>query len=100
MQWKPNSFQDIIDNPQRLWGCTPSEIESILGDGWQFKTYGSNGQGWEFYSSEGSIFYHAGGGIHGGAYYGFGTGPSGRVKLVDGNYIYFPDDRATIIPRD
>lgn len=100
VQWKPNSFQDIIDNPQRLWGCTPSEIESILGDGWQFKTYGSNGQGWEFHSPQGRVFYHAGGGIHGGSYYGFGTGPTGVVKLVDGEYIYFPDEKSTIIPRD
>ena len=34
-------------------GCTPSQIQTILGDGWSFKTYGSNRQGWEF-----SIFIH------------------------------------------
>ena len=101
VQWKPTSFQDIIDNPQRLWGCTPSEIQAILGDGWSFKTYGSNGQGWEFYSSKGSIFYHTGGGLHGdGTYYGFSTGPTGRVKIVDDQYIPTLNDKATIIPRD
>jgi hypothetical protein len=100
VQWKPSSFEDIITNPQRLYGCTPNEIKSILGDGWSFKSYGSNGLGWEFYSSEGRIFYHAGGGIHGGSYYGYATGPTGRVKIVDDTYIRTPDDKATIIPRD
>lgn len=100
VQWKPTSFQDIIDNPQRLWGCTPNEIQSILGDGWSFKTYGSNGQGWEFYSSKGRIYYHAGGGIHGGSYYGISNGIDGKIKLVDGEYIYFPDEKANIIQRD
>ncbi|WP_083244366.1 T7SS effector LXG polymorphic toxin [Enterococcus ureilyticus] len=100
VQWKPNSFEDIITNPQRLYGCTPNEIKSMLGDGWSFKSYGSNGLGWEFYSSEGRIFYHAGGGIHGGSYYGYATGPTGRVKIVDDMYIRTFDDKATIIPRD
>lgn len=100
VQWKPNSFEDIITNPQRLYGCTPNEIKSMLGDGWSFKSYGSNGLGWEFYSSEGRIFYHAGGGIHGGSYYGYATGPTERVKIVDDMYIRTFDDKATIIPRD
>ncbi|MEE9782988.1 T7SS effector LXG polymorphic toxin [Listeria seeligeri] len=100
VQWKPNSFEDIINNPQRLYGSTPKEIRSMLGDNWFFKSYGSNGLGWEFYSSEGRIFYHAGGGIHGGPYYGYATGPTGRVKIVDDSYIRTPDDKATIIERD
>ncbi|MBF2473173.1 hypothetical protein IA868_08315 [Listeria welshimeri] len=100
VQWKPNSFQDIIDNPQRLFGSTPNEIKSILGDNWSFKPYGSNGLGWEFFSSEGRIFYHAGGGIHIGSYYGYATGPTGKVKIVDDFYLRTPDDKATIIIRD
>ena len=97
VQWKPNSLQDIINNPKRLWGCTPSEIASILGDEWSFKTYGTNGQGWEFYSSQGSVFYHTGGGLHGeGSYYGVST-LLGRVKIVDEFYVPTADDRATII---
>lgn len=97
--WKPNSLEDIIKNPERLWGSTPSEISSILGDGWSFKTYGTNGQGWQFYSSQGSVFYHTGGGLHGGgSYYGFSTS-LGRVKIVDQFYIPTVDDRATIVWR-
>lgn len=100
VQWKPNSFQDIIDNPQRLFGSTPNEIKSILGDNWSFKPYGSNGLGWEFFSSEGRIFYHAGGGIHIGSYYGYATRPTRKVKIVDDFYLRTPDDKATIIIRD
>ncbi|MBC1693910.1 hypothetical protein HCJ06_08555 [Listeria welshimeri] len=71
----------------------------MLGDNWSFKPYGSNGLGWEFFSSEGRIFYHAGGGIHIGSYYGYATRPTRKVKIVDDFYLRTPDDKATIIIR-
>ena len=44
------------------------------------------------------IFYHNGGGQHGGAYYGVSSGKTGKIKIVDSNtYIPTPDDNAYII---
>ncbi|MGY3779293.1 T7SS effector LXG polymorphic toxin [Isobaculum melis] len=99
VRWKPTSFEDIIINPERLYGSTKEEIRSILGDGWIEGVYGSKGTGWKFTSSEGSIFYHGGGGVHDGTYYGFSNGVNGRVKIVKQKDGYNPtsDDKATII---
>ena len=41
-------------------------------------------------------FYHSGG-RHDGAYYGFSTGATGKVKIVGEDYIPLPGDKATVI---
>jgi len=95
--WKPTSYEDIIKNPQKLYGSTQSEIASILGEGWTVGTYGTNQNGWKFTNGDGMVFYHDGGGIHGGSYYGFSSGATGKVKIVGGDYIPLDGDKATII---
>ncbi|MBC1514527.1 hypothetical protein HCJ48_00050 [Listeria sp. FSL L7-1510] len=63
-------------------------------------TYGSAGGGWKFINKgDGMIFYHPGGGIHKGSYYGFSSGKTGRVKIVSPSDNYAPttDDGATVI---
>lgn len=44
-----------------------------------------------------SIFYHPCGGVHGGSYYGFSSGITGKVKIVESGYIHSADDGATVI---
>ena len=45
-----------------------------------------------------SVFYHPGGGKHGGAYYGISSGSTGKIKVVSPDtYIPLPGDKATII---
>ena len=98
VQWKPNSAQDILDNPVRLKGLSADEVSDILGAGWVKSTYGSNGLGWKFTKGDVSIFYHAGGGIHGGSYYGIASGATGKIKVVDPKtYVPTEDDKAEII---
>ncbi|HBI6856634.1 LXG domain-containing protein [Listeria seeligeri] len=98
VQWKPTSFDDIVANPERLYGSTKKEISKMLGEGWKEGTYGSTGKGWKFTNEgDGMVFYHPGEGIHGGSYYGFSTGDTGKVKIVGENYIDFSSDKATII---
>lgn len=98
VQWKPASLEDIISSPKRLYGSTKNEIKSILGEGWTEATYGSAGNGWKFTNDgDGMVFYHPGDGIHGGSYYGFSTGDTGKVKIVGEDYIDFSNDKATII---
>ncbi|MHC5291662.1 T7SS effector LXG polymorphic toxin [Listeria welshimeri] len=98
VKWKPNSLEDIIANPKRLYGSTKNEIKSILGEGWTEASYGSAGTGWKFTNDgDGMVFYHPGDGIHGGSYYGFSTGDTGKVKIVGEDYIDFSNDKATII---
>lgn len=98
VQWKPTSFDDIVANPERLYGSTKKEISRMLGEGWKEGTYGSTGKGWKFTNEgDGMVFYHPGEGIHGGSYYGFSTGDTGKVKIVGENYIDFSSDKATII---
>lgn len=98
VQWKPNSIEDLISSPERLYGSTKNEIKSILGEGWTESTYGSAGNGWKFTNDgDGMVFYHPGDGIHGGPYYGFSTGDTGKVKIVGEDYIDFSNDKATII---
>ncbi|MGX7264553.1 hypothetical protein [Enterococcus crotali] len=98
VNWKPNSLEDIISNPERLYGSTKNEIKSILGEGWTEASYGSAGTGWKFTNDgDGMVFYHPGDGIHGGSYYGFSTGDTDKVKIVGEDYIDFSNDKATFI---
>ena len=94
--WKPTSFEDILQNPERLYGSTQEEIANILGDGWIQGNYGVTGTGWKFTNGDGMVFYHSGG-RHGGSYYGFSTGATGKVKIVGEDYIPLPGDKATVI---
>ena len=45
VQWKPTTLNDIVANPERLYGSTKNEIKSILGPEWVEDTYGSAGNG-------------------------------------------------------
>lgn len=96
---KLNSFEDIVNNPNELWGKTADEIQSVLGEGWTKGTYGSNGQGWKFTNGDKSVFYNASSTSHGGAeYYGFSSGDLGKTKIVDeGTYLFREGDKARII---
>ena len=94
--WKPTPFDDILQNPERLYGSTQEEIANILGDGWTAGNYGITGEGWKFTSGDRMVFYHSGG-RHGGVYYGFSTSLTGKVKIVGENYIPLPGDKATVI---
>ncbi|EAK9824179.1 hypothetical protein FDQ22_12560 [Listeria monocytogenes] len=100
IQWKPTSFEDIIANPERLYGSTKKEINAILGPDWIEDTYGSAKNGWKFINKgDGMIFYHPGEGIHVGSYYGFSSGKTGRVKVIkpEDNYVPTTDDGATLV---
>lgn len=100
VKWMPQSYQHIIENPQTLYGSTQSEIAKILGDGWIADSYGNTGTGWKFINikhPDMMVFQHNADGVHGGAYYGFSSGMTGRVKLVGPDFIPLPDDPATII---
>ncbi|MDR0469909.1 MAG: DUF4280 domain-containing protein [Peptococcaceae bacterium] len=92
-----NSVDDIKKNPQSLYGMTKDEVKKILGDGWAEGTYGSNRTGWKFTNGDQSIFYHPGGGRHGGSYYGYSSGATGKIKIVGPGYIPLTGDKATII---
>jgi RHS repeat-associated protein len=93
------SFDDIVANPKFLLGRTADEIGSILGDGWTKGAYGSSKTGWKFMGpNDGqSIFFHPGGGRHGGSYYGFSSGKLGKTKVVGAGYKPLTGDKATII---
>lgn len=101
VSWDVHSFDDILSHPTSLRNYSADEIETILGKGWAKGTYASNGSGWKFIQEshpENSIFYHGGGGVHGGAYYGVASGKTGKIKIVDvETYIPLPDDNANII---
>ena len=45
-------------------------MQKVLGNDWTRGVYGSNGGGWKLMNGDISIFYHPGGGKHGGSYYG------------------------------
>jgi RHS repeat-associated protein len=92
-----NSFDDIASNPKDLWGKSSDEVAEILGEGWTKGKYGSSGNGWKFIKGDMSIFYHPGGGRHGGSYYGFSSSKLGKNKIVDKNYKPTSNDKATII---
>jgi len=93
------SFDDVVANPKALWGKSADEVGSMLGEGWTKGAYGSSKTGWKFTrSTDGqSIFYHPGGGRHGGSYYGFSSGTLGKTKIVGADYIPLKGDKATII---
>lgn len=60
--------------------------------------YGSDGGGWKLMNGDISIFYHPGGGKHGGSYYGISSGATGKIKVVNPEtYIPLEGDKATII---
>ncbi|MBC2131108.1 LXG domain-containing protein [Listeria innocua] len=103
VQWKPSSFEDIIINPERLYGSTKKEVRQMLGEGWKEETYGRNGLGWKYTNEgDGMVFYHAGGGVHKSSYYGYSTGPTGKVKIIKSSDGYIPtlDDTGKIITID
>ena len=93
-----NSVNDIVNDPQSLYGKSKADVANILGDGWTEGTYGSAGTGWKFTNGDQSIFYHPEGGIHSGSYYGYSSGATGRIKIVSPEYVPFSGDKATIIP--
>ncbi len=95
--WKATSFEHILKYPEILYGASQAEVAKILGEGWTVGTYGSAGVGWKFTKGDLSVFYHPGGGIHGGSYYGFSSGITGKVKVVGDGYIPTIDDNATVI---
>ncbi len=79
-------YEEMAANPKLLWGKTEKEVGDALGEGWIRDTYGSNEKGWKFFNKahpDQSIFYHAGGGLHGGSYYGLTGARYGRNKVVN-----------------
>ena len=92
-----NSVDDIISNPKNLYGKSKADVSKILGDGWTEGTYGSSKTGWKFTKGDQSIFYHPGGGVHEGSYYGYSSGATGKMKIVGPDYVPMPGDKATII---
>lgn len=96
-----NSFEKMVSHPTSLRDYTADEIGKVLGDGWTRDTYGSNSSEWKFIENahpDNMVFYHAGGGVHEGAYSGIKSGKTGTVKVVDINtYVPKPDDKATIV---
>lgn len=92
-----NSVDDIVKNPQSLYGKSKADVSKILGDGWTEGAYGSSKTGWKFTKGDQSIFYHPGGGRHGGSYYGYSSGATGKIKIVGPDYVPLPGDKATII---
>ncbi|MCG7407917.1 hypothetical protein MH117_10840 [Paenibacillus sp. ACRRX] len=93
------SYDDILSNPKALWGKPANEVGRTLGDGWTKGTYGSAGTGWKFINGDKSVFYHPGGGVHEGAYIGFSSGQTGKVKVVGPDYKPLPGDKAIIIQK-
>ena len=101
VKWNISSFDDILQHPTSLREYTADEIADILGEGWTRSTYGSNGGGWKFIQDshpDNMVFYHNGGGIHKGAYWGVKSGKTGTIKVVNANtYVPLPKDKAIII---
>ena len=98
VHWNINSVDDIFRDPTRLKGYTADELQKVLGNDWTRGVYGSNGGGWKLMNGDVSIFYHPGGGKHGGSYYGISSGATGKIKVVNPEtYIPLKGDRATII---
>ena len=98
VHWNINSVDDIFSDPTRLKGYTADELQTILGNDWTRGVYGSNGGGWKLMNGDISIFYHPGGGKHGGSYYGISSGATGKIKVVNPEtYIPLKGDKATVI---
>lgn len=91
------SVDDIAKNPRLIWKKSADEVAKILGEGWEKGAYGSDGKGWKFIKGDQSIFFHPGGGRHGGSYYGYSSGKLGKNKIVGPDYIPTQGDKATII---
>ncbi|MGN7941435.1 hypothetical protein [Virgibacillus sp. 6R] len=85
-----------------MYGSTKSEIKSTLGPNWVEGIYGRNGSGWKFTNPDGSVFYHGGGGVHKGSYYGFSNGKTKKVKVykIEDGYVPTVDDKGTAIQID
>ena len=83
VHWNINSVDDIFRDPTRLKGYTADELQKVLGNDWTRGVYGSNGGGWKLMNGDVSIFYHPGGGKHGGSYYGISSGATGKIKVVN-----------------
>ena len=98
VRWNINSVDDIFSDPTRLKGYTVDELQTILGNDWTRGVYGSNGGEWKLMNGDISIFYHPGGGKHGGSYYGISSGATGKIKVVNPEtYIPLKGDKATVI---
>ena len=98
VHWNINSVDDVFSDPTRLKGYTADELQKVLGNDWTRSVYGSNGGGWKLMNGDISIFYHPGGGKHGGSYYGISSGATGKIKVVNPEtYIPLKGDNATII---
>ena len=101
VNWNVSSFDDMLNHPTSLRGYSADEIGQILGDGWTRSTYGSNGSGWKFIENahlDNMVFYHGGGGVHEGAYWGVKSGKTGTIKIVNtSTYVPLPKDKATIV---
>ena len=98
VHWNINSVDDVFSDPTRLKGYTADELQKVLGNDWTRGVYGSNGGGWKLMNGDISIFYHPGGGKHGGSYYGISSGATGKIKVVNPEtYIPLKGDNATII---
>ena len=98
VHWNINSVDDIFSDPTRLKGYTVDELQKVLGNDWTRGVYGSNGGGWKLMNGDISIFYHPGGGKHGGSYYGISSGATGKIKVVNPEtYIPLKGDKATVI---
>ena len=98
VHWNINSVDDVFSDPTRLKGYTADELQKVLGNDWTRGVYGSNGGGWKLMNGDISIFYHPGGGKHGGSYYGISSGATGKIKVVNPEtYIPLKGDKATII---
>ncbi|WP_412679447.1 RHS repeat domain-containing protein [Brevibacillus fortis] len=91
------TYDNIVSNPKALWGKSADDVGKILGKGWTKGTYGSAGTGWKFTNGDKSVFYHPGGGVHGGSYIGFSSGQTGKVKVVGSDYKSLSGDKAIII---
>ena len=100
VEWNINSFEDIGHHPTSLRGYSADEIGRILGEGWTRGVYGRNGSGWKYTQDahpNNSVFYHGGGGEHGGAYWGVSYNNI-KIKVVNSHtYISTPNDDALII---
>ncbi|MDQ2087480.1 hypothetical protein RBH29_13695 [Herbivorax sp. ANBcel31] len=92
-----SSVDDIISNPKNLYGKSKSDVSKILGDGWTEGAYGSSKTGWKFTKGDQSIFYHPGGGVHVGSYYGYSSGATGKIKIVGSDYVPISGDKARVI---
>jgi RHS repeat-associated protein len=94
---KDQSFNNVVNNPQEnLVGKSADEVAKILGPGWQRGNYGKTGTGWKFTNGDKVVFYHEGG-RHKGAYWGYSSGQTGKVKFVGKDYVPLPGDKAKII---